>query len=189
VPKQPGTTLLTKSVYLILFSCLLLSSGTAASESPGAKFDLYKPAREIPALRFTDGAGQKTELDRFRGGFVLLNIWATWCGPCQREMAALDRLQGRRGGKGFAVLALSIDRGGPASVREFYARKDLRHLAIYNDVSGDSARLLDARGIPATFLIGPDGRALWRIDGDIDWDSETAQTLIDYFISQTPPLG
>src|SRR3546814_20203764 len=74
----------------------------------------------LPEVRFTDGGGQPLTLGDFRGKMILLNIWATWCGPCREEMPTLDRLQARLGGPDFEVVALSIDRAGIAVVREFY---------------------------------------------------------------------
>ena len=87
----------------------------------------------MPELVFEDDKGRKRVLSEFRDKIVLLNIWATWCVPCREEMPALDRLQQKRGGPGFEVLALSIDSGGAAAVRRFFDEIGIRSLAIYVD--------------------------------------------------------
>lgn len=124
----------------------------------------------LPDLRFVDGAGAPRALSDFRGRVILLNLWATWCVPCRKEMPALDRLQRALGGPEFAVVALSIDRGGVAAVKSFYEELDLRALEIYVDQNADALTRLGGIGIPLTVLVGRDGRELWRVIGPRAWD-------------------
>jgi len=126
--------------------------------------------RPLPELRFVDGAGAARSLADFRGRVILLNVWATWCVPCRKEMPALDRLQQTLGGPGFEVVALSIDRGGVFVVKDFYAELDLRALQIYVDAGGEALTKLGAVGIPLTLLVDRDGRELWRVVGPVEWD-------------------
>src|SRR3989304_5648179 len=77
-----------------------------------ARFPPTDPPRPASDAAFEDGAGRRLTLADFRGRVVLLNFWATWCGPCVVEMPSLDRLQARLGGADFTVVALSQDRGG-----------------------------------------------------------------------------
>jgi len=132
---------------------------------------LHDTPRQLPSIEFTDGEDRQHTLDDRRGKVVLLNIWATWCPPCRREMPTLDRLQGRLGGDRFDVVALSIDRGGFGPVRDFFAEIGVRHLGLYIDAGGDSVRKLGAFGLPTTLLIGPDGRELGRYVGPAEWDT------------------
>ena len=135
--------------------------------------DLMRPAREprvLPELPFQDARGTPMGLADFRGKVVLVNVWATWCAPCRKEMPALDRLQQKLGGSGFEVVALSIDRGGVASVRRFYEEIGIRALAIYVDPSTQAATQLKAIGIPTTLLVDREGRELWRKTGPAEWD-------------------
>jgi thiol-disulfide isomerase/thioredoxin len=114
----------------------------------------------------------------FRGKQVLLNIWATWCGPCREEMPTLDRLQTRLGGPDFQVVALSIDRDGIDVVRDFYAELDLRALRIYVDTSTMAPINLNVLGVPTTLLLDRNGREIGRYTGPAEWDSEAVVSVI-----------
>src|SRR3546814_2217971 len=102
---------------------------------------------------------------------ILLNIWATWCGPCREEMPTLDRLQARLGGPDFEVVALSIDRAGIAVVSEFYDEIRVQHLAEYIDESAKAAGQLNAVGLPTTLLIDREGQEIGRQVGPAEWDA------------------
>ncbi len=130
-----------------------------------------EPPRPLPELRFVDGGGAQRSLADFRGRAILLNVWATWCVPCRKEMPALDRLQQTQGGPQFEVVALSIDREGVPAVKNFYDELELRALGIYVDTSGAALTKLGAVGIPLTLLVDPSGRELWRVVGPVEWDS------------------
>ena len=92
---------------------------TAEAQAP-AGFAVHESPRPLPNIQFENGQGEAMSLADFRGKVVLLNIWATWCAPCRREMPTLDRLQATLGGPDFQVVALSIDRQGVPAVQEFY---------------------------------------------------------------------
>ena len=128
------------------------------------------PVRTLPDLRFVDGTGAPRSLADFRGRVVLLNLWATWCVPCRKEMPALDRLQAALGGPDFEVVALSIDQGGVTAVKRFYGELDLHALRIYVDQSGEALGKLGSVGIPLTVLVDRAGRELWRVVGPVEWD-------------------
>ena len=124
----------------------------------------------VAELSFTDAEGATLDLTDFRGRLVLLNLWATWCAPCIEEMPALDALEGALGGDGFAVVALSQDQGGMNAVSPFWEEAGLRHLAIYLDKTMAAGRAIEARGLPTTLIIDPEGRELGRVEGPADWD-------------------
>ena len=148
-------------------------SGTvvAPPAEPSGDFvsmSLHETPRPVPEIRFEDGEGRPLTLADFWGKVVLLNIWATWCGPCRREMPMLDRLQAKLGGSDFEVVALSIDREGIEVVTaELYAEVGVGHLAEYIDV----ARQLNAVGVPTTLLIDRQGREIGRHLGPAEWDT------------------
>jgi thiol-disulfide isomerase/thioredoxin len=120
----------------------------------------------------------------FRGKVVLLNIWATWCAPCRREMPTLERLQAELGGPDFEVVALSIDRKGLSVVKEFYEELGLQQLGIYVDASGTASRELSALGIPTTLLIDHEGNEVGRLAGPAEWDSPEMVTFIRGYIER-----
>jgi len=143
-----------------------------------------KPA---PEISFTDADGHKLSLADFHGKVVLLNLWATWCGPCVEEMPSLDRLQAKLGGSRFVVLALSVDRQGLGVVKPFLSRTQIQNLATYLDPSGGAMRAFAVRGLPTTMVIDRDGKVAGRIEGMARWDSADAEALMRYYIGPSAP--
>ncbi len=161
---------------------LVLISGqfTAAQQPPKNFATRDKPAAVI---EFEDAAGRSRSPADFRGKVVLLNLWATWCVPCRKEMPALDRLQASLGGPAFEVVPLSIDRGGIEVVRKFYDEIGIRNLAMYVDVSGQAIRQLGAVGLPTTLLIDRTGLEVGLIIGPAEWDSPEIAEFLEPVIS------
>jgi thiol-disulfide isomerase/thioredoxin len=126
--------------------------------------------------------GKRMTLADFRGRVVLVNFWATWCGPCVAEMPSLDRLQGMLGGRDFAVLTISEDRN-PAVIEPFFAAHGLKRLGRYHDPGGALSRVFKVRGLPTSVLIDRGG-VIGRIEGPAEWDSAEALALIRFFIGE-----
>ena len=145
-------------------------------------FDLLDPPRALPELRFVDGEGRPLTLADFRGKVILLNIWATWCIPCLREMPTLDRLQAKLGGPRFEVVVLSIDIGGVGVVKKFYRALRLEALGIYVDKTTRARTALGITGIPTTLLIDRQGREIGRLAGPAEWDSPEAIKAIRRYL-------
>jgi len=152
----------------------------AAAGSLPENFVLHEEPRELAAASFGDGDGRAVSLTDFAGRVVLLNVWATWCGPCRQEMPMLDDLQARLGGEDFEVVALSIDRAGLAPVREFFIELRLTNLRFYIDETGAAARAIGVFGLPTTLLIDRRGRELGRLVGPAAWN---APEVISYLRS------
>jgi thiol-disulfide isomerase/thioredoxin len=140
---------------------------------------VFDQPRDLPEIRFADEEGHELTLADFRGRVALLNIWATWCVPCRKEMPTLDRLQARLGGKDFLVIALSIDREGVAPVKRFYQELKLEKLAIYVDPSGKRSRALAIPGVPTTLLIDRQAREIARKMGPAEWDGAEMVSLVE----------
>ena len=151
-------------------------------EPPEFPFDLLDPPRALPELRFVDGEGRPLTLADFRGKVILLNIWATWCIPCLREMPTLDRLQAKLGGPRFEVVVLSIDIGGVGVVKKFYRALRLEALGIYVDKTTRARTALGITGIPTTLLIDRQGREIGRFAGPAEWDSQEAIKTIRRYL-------
>ena len=156
--------------WALIAAVVALSAPVIAHDAPWG-FTLHETPRPLADLRFKDSSGRSVSMADFRGKVVLLNIWATWCAPCRREMPTLDRLQAELGGPEFEVVAVSIDRKGLEVVSAFYAEIGVSHLAAYIDGSGKAAGALSVRGMPTTLLIDRDGRELGRLVGPAEWDS------------------
>ena len=153
-------------------SGLMLVAAASPSTASGVPppFIARQTPRPLPPLRFEDGAGTAVTLADFRGRIVLLNLWATWCGPCRTEMPALDRLQARMAGPDFTVVPLSIDHRGRDAVERFYRELGLTSLGIYVDRSGEAASAVEVSGMPTSLFVDRQGRELGRVLGGAPWD-------------------
>ena len=161
---------------------------TAKKLAPLARGEVaaFVPAetpRRLPELMFTNGEGQPAKLSDFRGRVALINLWATWCVPCRKEMPALDALEGKLGGPAFSVVAVNLDTGDRAKPRKFLDEIGVKHLAYYEDPSTNVFQDLKRYGgaiigLPATVLVDRDGCELGVLPGPADWASEDALALI-----------
>src|SRR5665213_4498005 len=117
---------------------------------------------------------------------VLVNLWATWCGPCIEEMPSLGRLQAQLGGD-LAILAISEDRSGAAAVEPFLARVAVGDLAVYLDATDAAIKAFGVQGLPTTLLIGRDGKVAFKLEGAADWDSPAMVARLRAFIEAKTP--
>ena len=161
-------------------------SDTAASLAKGQmiNFTLSAEAKPAPEVNFTDGEANPLTLADFRGKVVLVNLWATWCAPCVREMPTLDRLQAELGSADFEVVAIAQDRKGLEVVTPFLHDRDIEQLSVYADSSSQATRAFGVLGLPASVLIDRAGNEIGRLIGPAEWDSPEAIALIRYFIGQ-----
>ncbi|TMJ66781.1 MAG: TlpA family protein disulfide reductase [Alphaproteobacteria bacterium] len=135
-----------------------------------------------PTISLTDSDGHTLELSALRGKLVLVNLWATWCEPCLREMPSLERLQSRLGER-IAVLAVSEDRGGNKAVEPFIAKLGLKSVKIYIDPKSEVGHAFGARGLPTSFLIDREGKVLGRVEGAAEWDSPKILGVLEPLLS------
>jgi thiol-disulfide isomerase/thioredoxin len=143
-----------------------------------ARFVFKKTPEPLPEITFVDGSGKERTLQDWRGKVVLLNIWATWCLPCRKEMPALDRLQGELGSDKFEVVAISADRAGAEASKKFLDQIKVNRLGLYADPNVRVPSTLKVVGMPATLLLDAEGREVGRLLGPAEWDSEEAKALI-----------
>jgi thiol-disulfide isomerase/thioredoxin len=161
----------------------------SAPEGPFARdFTFSDPPVPAPSEAFQTLDGAPVALSDFRGKVVLVNFWATWCAPCVKEMPALERLHLQLAEEGLAVLAVSQDRNGAAAVTPFLGRIDLQHLPVYLDHRGTLGRAFGVQGLPTTYVVGRDGRALAALVGPAEWDSPEAVAFLRHYLRQEPAL-
>ena len=129
-------------------------------------------------LHFTTADGTVRSLSDYAGKAVVLNMWATWCVPCVREMPALDDLAALVAKDGIVVLPVSSDRGGAAVVQKFYADRGIKNLPVLLDPRSQMAHQLGVNGIPTTLLIDRGGNELGWLEGAADWSSTDAVTVV-----------
>ncbi len=136
----------------------------------------------VPDLTFKDATGAEKTLNDWRGRTVLLNLWATWCVPCRREMPALDALQAKLGGPRFDAVAVNIDNRDPQKPLEFLKEVGVTHLAYYSDPSAkvfeDLKEAGKAFGMPTTVLVDPSGCEIGDMAGPAEWSSEDGVKLV-----------
>ena len=136
----------------------------------------------LPDLAFNDAAGKARTLAEWRGRTVLVNLWATWCVPCRKEMPALDALERRLGGADFEVVAINIDTRDPEKPKTFLKEIGVEKLGYYADpaakVFQDLKAIGRAFGMPTTLLIDPNGCEIGTIAGPAEWASDDALRLI-----------
>ena len=180
--RRPATWL--GAVIALAFAAI-----ASRTEAEVANFANHPEPKPLPEVAFQDGEGKPRTLSDFQGRVVLLNLWATWCGPCRREMPTLSRLQERLGGPEFEVAALSVDRAGPKVMREFYAEVGVGNLALYIDPSMKATRTLSAIGLPTTLLLDRQGREVGRLVGPAEWDSPEAIALVQRELAADISLG
>mgnify|MGYP000320534916 CR=1 FL=1 len=148
------------------------ANGTDEAERIGT-IDRSHKGEAAPAIAFTAPDGKKTNLAAFKGKPVLLNLWATWCAPCVREMPALDRLAQREGDT-LEVLTVSQDLEGSAKVGPYFAKAGFKALKPWLDPDVGLSTHYGVN-LPTTVLYDAQGREVWRVAGDMDWDGETAK--------------
>jgi thiol-disulfide isomerase/thioredoxin len=149
-----------------------LSVGTMAA------FVFKKSPEPLPETSFVDGSGKERSLKEWSGKTVLLNLWATWCAPCRKEMPALDRLQAELGSDTFEVVAVSVDKTGTEGAKKFLDQIKVTNLAVFADPTIRMGTTLKAIGMPSTLLIDREGREVGRLVGPAEWDSDEAKRLI-----------
>jgi len=143
-----------------------------------AAFLIHPEPKPLPDLAFQDGAGKPLKLSDWKGKVVLLNLWATWCAPCRKEMPDLSKLQAELGSDQFEVLAISVDRKGAEASAAFLKETGAGNLKLYVEPSTKIVGEIQSAGLPATLLIGRDGRELGRLLGPADWASPEAVALV-----------
>ena len=151
------------------------SQGAAAPASAAPGLDRSQAGKPAPAIQFKDPDGQPASLADFRGKPLLVNLWATWCAPCVKELPTLDALAKRPDAP--QVLALSQDMSDQAKVSAFLAEKKLG-LEPFQDAEMALSSALGVTILPTTVLYGADGKEIWRYTGDLDWTGAEAAKLI-----------
>ncbi len=138
---------------------------------------------KVPDLAFQDISGKPLTLQNWRGRTVLLNLWATWCVPCRKEMPSLDALQARLGGPGFEVVTINIDTRDAEKPKTWLKEVGVNKLAYYADPAAKTFQDLKAVGrafgMPTTLLISPEGCEIGTIAGPAEWASDDAIKLIE----------
>lgn len=170
----------------VLYTALLLGANPVAADVPAAMAlrdgDMKKlaptdPPVALPAATLIDMTDAPRSLDEFRGKWVVLNFWATWCAPCRHEMPALDRLQAAM--PQIAVLPVATGRNAPDAIDRFFAEAGVQNLTVLRDPKSQLSRAMGVMALPVTVILNPEGQEVARLIGDAEWDSPAALALLN----------
>jgi thiol-disulfide isomerase/thioredoxin len=170
---------------LLIASGIAMAGGDEPDTPNRTKLGEFVPSSQsfsAPAVSLTDSAGHSLELGDLRGKVVVVNLWATWCGPCLQEMPSLERLQSSFGER-IEVLAVSEDRGANKAVEPFVAKLGLKSVKVYIDPKSEVGHAFGVRGLPTSFVIDREGKVLGRVEGAAEWDSPKILGVIEPLLS------
>jgi thiol-disulfide isomerase/thioredoxin len=162
------------------------NSFKASAKGPMAAFLVKADRPALPALSFKDGAGAPLSLENWKGRVALVNLWATWCAPCRKEMPALAELQKQFGSADFEVVAISVDLKGVAASSAYLKETGADNLSLYIDETTKTLDDLQGPGLPLTVLVDRKGREIGRLLGPAEWTSEEAKALVKAAIAEAP---
>ena len=155
-------------------------TGEQAAAGPGALvkgIDLSHRGEAAPSVGFRDPDGGDVDLASFRGKPLLVNLWASWCAPCVKELPTLDRLAIARDGE-LSVIAVSQDMASQTSVKAFLETHGIASLGAFHDPEMGLTSALGVQVMPTTVLYDPAGKEIWRFTGDFDWTGAEASKLL-----------
>lgn len=201
-----------RMMMAVLYTALLLGANPVAADVPAAmalragdmlKLGPTEPPVALPAVSLIDMQDQPRSLEDFRGKWVVLNFWATWCAPCRREMPSLDRLQSemppldplqsevpslesempsldrlQAAMPGVAVVPVATGRNDPAAIKRFFAEAGVNSLTVLRDPKSELARAVGVLALPVTLILNPEGQEVARLIGDAEWDSPEALAVL-----------
>jgi len=179
---------------IVLYMALALGANAGFAETPATaslealrdgdmkKLNFHSAPKATPDTAFERGEGGTGTLADYRGQYVLLNFWATWCAPCREEMPTLSNLQTAMGGDDFQVVTIATGRNAPTAMSKFFDEIGVDNLPLHRDPKSALARQMGIFGLPITLIIDPEGREIARLQGDAHWDSESAKAIIQALI-------
>tara|TARA_R110001583_G_scaffold134394_1_gene286076 strand:+ start:7096 stop:7677 length:582 start_codon:yes stop_codon:yes gene_type:complete len=173
-------SILTSIIYLLIsFSALADHEKSEPSDGTVASFIEVNPARYLQPVNFYNQQNHAVNFSHFKGKVLLVNLWATWCGPCLRELPALQRLSNKLAGTDFKLLAISIDKEISAEeVFTFYQKLKINQLDFYFDKDQQLGQILPIDVVPASFIINRQGEVISYMRSFADWDSPAASQMI-----------
>lgn len=158
---------------------------TAPISGSVQNFTVFDEPVPAPLIAFETEAGEPATMENFHGQLVLVNFWATFCGPCIRELPSLETLAREFSDRGFTVALMSQDHEGWEQIDTFLTRLNISTPASYLDVGKSFANELGVRSLPTSALIDRDGNILGAVVGAAEWDTPEAYDLIRYFLGPT----
>jgi thiol-disulfide isomerase/thioredoxin len=182
-----------KGFLFIVFAVIALGSGMSAAGLAESgppitgqmqNFEAFSEPLETTDVTVLTKDGGTTTLGRFRGKFVVLNFWATWCGPCIRELPSLERLDAALPDDKAQVVLVSQDRGGFRQTERFLKKLNVNFPENFVDERLRFSRAMQVVSLPTTVLIAPNGREVGRLVGTAEWDAPEALALVNWYLDE-----
>ena len=176
----------------ILYAALLCSANAATADIAALealrdgdmkKLNFAEAPKLVPEAVLLDADDAEHSLAEYRGKWVVLNFWATWCAPCRLEMPSLERLQTAMGGETLAVVPVAAGRNPVEAINRFYADAGIVSLPVLRDPTQQFTRGMGIVGLPMTVILNPDGAEVARLIGDAEWDSASAMAILAALIA------
>ncbi len=171
-----------RKLLLVLYTGLLLGANpgladvAALRDGDMKKLALHDAPVAIPDAVLLDGEDAEHSMADYRGKWVVLNFWATWCAPCRHEMPSLDRLQTAM--PEIAVVPVATGRNAVEGIKRFFEDAGVKTLPILRDPQSALAREMSVMGLPVTVILNPEGQEVARLIGDAEWDSDSAKAIM-----------
>ncbi len=148
------------------------------------KLNFHPTPKPVSANAFESEDGTAMTLADYKGKYILLNFWATWCAPCRREMPMLSEMQASMGGDNFAVVTLATGRNPPPAIKKFFTEIGVDNLPRHRDPKSLLGNEMGVFGLPVTMILDPAGNEIARLTGDAEWNSASAKAIISALIAQ-----
>ncbi|MFV0493230.1 MAG: TlpA family protein disulfide reductase [Pseudorhodobacter sp.] len=178
-----------RRLLLVLYTALALGANPALADVVAAeaartgdmrKLNFHDAAQTLPEVGLVDMEDAPRSLSEWKGRWVVVNFWATWCAPCRKEMPGLDRLATAGGPE---VVTVAVGRNPVPAIRRFFEENNLENLPILRDPKSTLARQIGVFGLPVTVILNPEGQEIARLIGDAEWDGEEAQAVFEALIA------
>ena len=171
-----------RKLLVVLYTALILGANLASADVAALrdgdmkKLMLLDAPIAVPEAMLLDAEDAEHALADYRGKWVVLNFWATWCAPCRHEMPSLDRLQTEM--PEIAVVPVATGRNAVEGIKRFFDEAGVKNLPILRDPQSELARAMHVMGLPVTVIINPQGQEVARLIGDAEWDSDSAKAIL-----------
>jgi thiol-disulfide isomerase/thioredoxin len=171
-----------RKTLTVVYTAFLIGANAALADVAALrdgdmkKLAFHETPAPVPETGLVDADDAPRALAEYRGKWVVLNFWATWCAPCRHEMPSLDRLQAAV--PEIAVVPVATGRNSVTGIRKFFEEVSIANLPILRDPTSELARGMHVLGLPVTVILNPEGQEIARLIGDAEWDSDSARAIM-----------
>jgi thiol-disulfide isomerase/thioredoxin len=179
-------------ISAVLYTALVFGANAAVADVTAAsamregdmkKLNFHSEAKAASLVEFADPTGKTYSLADWNGKYVVLNFWATWCGPCRKEMPHMDALKQEMQSDTFDVVTIATGRNEMPAITRFFSDAEIESLPILLDPKSKLAREMGVLGLPVTVILNPEGQEIARMQGEADWSSDNAKAILNAVMS------